>query len=160
MSMGNRISEIRKAKGYTQEYIAEQLGISRQAVYKWEKGSSAPDTKNLIALAELLGVSVEYLATGAEAASEQPKQTVVLPFRKLSRGFFGAGVLLYLFGIANGQFNRMVMVPVSSNGNKIGIPFLYYGTSEWAKGLLMVVALLLFGAFLFHAMSSLDTNHK
>ena len=64
MTIGNRINELRKARGYTQEYIAEQLGVSRQAVSKWEQDLSSPDTGNLIALSELLNTSVTYLATG------------------------------------------------------------------------------------------------
>lgn len=64
MTLGNRISELRKQKNYSQEYIAEQLDISRQAVYKWEKDLSSPDTAHLIKLAEIFGVSVEHLATG------------------------------------------------------------------------------------------------
>lgn len=64
MTIGKRISELRKAKGYTQEYIAEQLGVSRQAVSKWEQDQTSPDTKNLIALSRLLNESVEYIATG------------------------------------------------------------------------------------------------
>lgn len=64
MTIGKRISELRKAKGYTQEYVAEQLGVSRQAVSKWEKDLTSPDTKNLIGLSQLLGVSIEYIAVG------------------------------------------------------------------------------------------------
>ena len=52
MTIGNRIAELRKAKGFTQEYVADQLGVSRQAVSKWEQDQTSPDTKNLIALAE------------------------------------------------------------------------------------------------------------
>ncbi len=66
MSIGNRISELRKSHNYSQEYVAEQLDVSRQAVSKWEQELSSPDTNNLIALAQLFGVSVEYLATGKE----------------------------------------------------------------------------------------------
>ncbi len=64
MTLGERISKLRKLKNYSQEYLAEELDISRQAVYKWEKDLSSPDTAHLIKLSELLGVSVEYLATG------------------------------------------------------------------------------------------------
>ena len=45
----------------TQEFVAESLGVSRQAVSKWESGSSDPSTSNLIALAKLFNVSVEEL---------------------------------------------------------------------------------------------------
>ncbi len=64
MSIGNRISELRKKHNYSQEYVAEQLDVSRQAVSKWEQDQTSPDTNNLIALASLFGVSVEYIATG------------------------------------------------------------------------------------------------
>ncbi len=64
MSIGNRISELRKEHHYSQEYVAEQLDVSRQAVSKWEQDQTSPDTNNLIALAGLFGVSVEYIATG------------------------------------------------------------------------------------------------
>lgn len=75
MTLGNRISELRKQKNYSQEYIAEILDISRQAVYKWEKDLSSPDTAHLIKLAEILGVSVEYLAAGkSDYSSVEDKQ--------------------------------------------------------------------------------------
>ena len=70
MTIGNRIYELRKAKGYTQEYVAEKLDVTRQAVSKWEQDVTSPDTKNLIALSSLLGASIEYIATGNHA--EQP----------------------------------------------------------------------------------------
>ncbi len=66
MTLGERICDLRKQKGYSQEYIAHELDISRQAVYKWENDLSNPDTAHLIKLAEILAVSVEYLATGKQ----------------------------------------------------------------------------------------------
>ena len=63
-TIGQRINELRKSNSFSQEYVAEKLNVSRQAVSKWEQDLSAPDTYNLIALAELFGVSVEFLATG------------------------------------------------------------------------------------------------
>ena len=52
-TIGQRISELRKSSSFSQEYVAEKLNVSRQAVSKWEQDLSAPDTYNLIALAEL-----------------------------------------------------------------------------------------------------------
>ncbi len=74
MTIGERISELRRAASLSQEYVAEKLGVSRQAVSKWETDASSPDTYNLIALAELFGVSVEYLATG-KTSSPTPEKT-------------------------------------------------------------------------------------
>ena len=68
MTIGQRISELRKNHGYSQEYVAEQLNVSRQAVSKWETDTSAPDTYNLIGLAQLFGVSVEFIAVGKKDA--------------------------------------------------------------------------------------------
>lgn len=69
MTIGERIAELRKDRGYSQEYVAEKLDVSRQAVSKWECDASAPDTYNLIALSELFGVSVEYIAVGKKEGS-------------------------------------------------------------------------------------------
>ncbi len=72
-TIGSRISALRKERGFSQEYVAEKLDVSRQAVSKWEQDLCAPDTYNLIALAELFSVSVEYIAVGkAETKSEAP----------------------------------------------------------------------------------------
>jgi len=64
MTIGNRIRTLRKGLNYSQEYLAEQLNISRQAVSKWEKDLTSPDTKNMIQLAQLLNSTVEYIASG------------------------------------------------------------------------------------------------
>lgn len=64
MTIGNRISTLRKQLKYSQEYVAEQLGVSRQAVSKWEKDISKPDTDNIICLSELLNTNVDYILTG------------------------------------------------------------------------------------------------
>ena len=75
MTMGERIQQLRTAKGYTQEYIAGQMNISRQAVYKWEKNESRPDTDNLIMLADILGTTVEYIAVGYSSSEKDGTQT-------------------------------------------------------------------------------------
>ena len=67
MTIGNRIAQLRKAKGFTQEYVADQLGVSRQAVSKWEQDQTSPDTKNLIALAQLLDTDISFLAMGTSS---------------------------------------------------------------------------------------------
>ena len=74
MNIGERITALRKEKSISQAELASRLGVSRQAVSKWEQGSSSPDTAKLIQLAELLGTDVEYLATGI---SPEPKSVVL-----------------------------------------------------------------------------------
>lgn len=69
LAMAQRLVDRRKAAGLSQEALAAQLGVSRQAVSKWERSGSSPDTDNLIALATLYGVSLDELLYG-EAASD------------------------------------------------------------------------------------------
>ena len=61
VQIAQRLAELRRAKGYSQEVLANRLGLSRQAVSKWERAESSPDTENLIALARLYGVSLDEL---------------------------------------------------------------------------------------------------
>ncbi len=64
--MGERISRLRQEKELTQINLAEKLGISSQAISKWECGQSFPDISRLDELAELLEADVAYLLTGHE----------------------------------------------------------------------------------------------
>ena len=61
MDLAQRLQELRKKAGYSQEQLAGLLGLSRQAVSKWENGTSDPSTVNLLALAKLYGVSADEL---------------------------------------------------------------------------------------------------
>lgn len=60
-SLGEALKAHRTEKQMTQEFVAETLGVSRQAVSKWENGTSDPSTSNLCALAKLYGIPVEEL---------------------------------------------------------------------------------------------------
>lgn len=64
MSIGERISALRKEHDLSQGQLASMLDVSRQAVSKWENDQSCPDTLKLIQLADILDTGVEYLATG------------------------------------------------------------------------------------------------
>lgn len=65
-SLGEALKEQRLRCQMTQEFVAEHLGVSRQAVSKWENGTSDPSTSNLLALAKLYGVSAEELLKSIE----------------------------------------------------------------------------------------------
>ena len=60
-SLGEVLKQHRTECKMTQEFVAEALGVSRQAVSKWENGTSDPSTTNLMAIAKLFGVSTEEL---------------------------------------------------------------------------------------------------
>lgn len=61
MNIGNKISRCRKKSGMSQEALAAELGISRQAVSRWERGESIPDTEKIISLCTIFHVSADYL---------------------------------------------------------------------------------------------------
>ena len=63
-TIGNRISKYRKAKGLTQEDLASRLGVSSQAVSKWENDAACPDISLLPELARILGITTDELLTG------------------------------------------------------------------------------------------------
>ena len=69
-TLGERIAEKRRAKGLKQDELAEALGVSAQAVSKWENDLSCPDIMLLPTLAEKLGCTVDELLTGKEEAKE------------------------------------------------------------------------------------------
>ncbi len=69
IEIANRLLQYRKSKGMSQEELAAKIGVSRQAVSKWERAEASPDTDNLIALAEVYEVSLDRLLKG-ESASE------------------------------------------------------------------------------------------
>lgn len=68
VQIAERLQKFRKENGYSQEQLAEELGVSRQAVSKWERGEASPDTENLIALAKLYNLSLDDLLFEKPAA--------------------------------------------------------------------------------------------
>ena len=77
MSIGERITDLRKGKNLSQGQLASLLEVSRQAVSKWENDTASPDTLRLIQLADVLRTDVEYLATGKK--SKPQIQRVYVP---------------------------------------------------------------------------------
>ena len=73
-SLSELLKENRTRCKMTQEFVAESIGVSRQAVSKWENGTSEPNTSNLMALAKLYGISAEELLRSVESALETQKK--------------------------------------------------------------------------------------
>lgn len=61
MKLSEKILSLRKARNMSQEELADKLGVSRQAVSRWEVGSALPDASNILQLSKLFGVSADYL---------------------------------------------------------------------------------------------------
>lgn len=72
MSFNNRLYQLRKQKGLSQEELANRLNVSRQTISKWEVGDSTPDMEKLIAISDLFNISLDTLITGKE---EEPQPT-------------------------------------------------------------------------------------
>lgn len=66
MNMADRIQYLRKAKGISQEELADKVGVSRQAVSKWESEQSVPDLERVITMSEFFGVTTDYILKGIE----------------------------------------------------------------------------------------------
>lgn len=87
MRIEERIQQLRKEKGISQEELAEKVGVSRQAVSKWESKQSTPDLDKVIILSEYFGVTTDYLLRGIETPNQGKKD-------------FSMGQLLFIVSIA------------------------------------------------------------
>lgn len=76
MNIADRIQYLRKQKGYSQEELADKVGVSRQAVSKWESEQSTPDLEKVIAMSELFEVTTDYILKGIEPVSTTNRKTV------------------------------------------------------------------------------------
>lgn len=70
MTIADRIQSLRKAKGISQEELADRIGVSRQAVSKWESEQSSPDPEKIILLSDYFDVTTDFLLKGIEPAKE------------------------------------------------------------------------------------------
>ena len=125
MSIGERVSTLRKERDLSQGQLADALGVSRQAVSKWENDQSSPDTIKLIKLAEVLDTEVEYLASGRKPTYKEPaivlnmvekvdqvvekvvekpviKRVVRVKYLRNPLEFFALGIVCFLLGLVLG----------------------------------------------------------
>lgn len=127
----NRLQQLRKINGYSQDALAERLGISRQAISKWERAESSPDTDNLIALADLYHMTLDDLLNaendhviidaGSEAAQAEAQAPVKQPalYGALGKKLFKFPfpllvVILYiLLGFGTGLWHPLWLVFLS-----------------------------------------------
>ena len=86
ISMGEFISVQRKAKGMTQQQVADELGVSNKTVSSWETGASCPDISMLPVLAELYGVTCDEIIRGRRITCAEDDKTAEKSGKKRSRG--------------------------------------------------------------------------
>ena len=98
MTLAEKIYQARKRAGLSQEALADALGVTRQAVSKWETGKSVPDTENIRRMARLLAVSADYFLGDAGTPGDAPAGAV--PPEKPDTLPEKLGLLLFLAGVA------------------------------------------------------------
>ena len=114
MTMGEKILNMRKARGWSQEELAERVGVSRQAVSRWESGTAKPDVDKIIAICDLFGVSADYLLRDISGQSEvsaaERAEKKKIPWGAWAMTAFGAVTMLVLKILAS--VNRVHIGPV------------------------------------------------
>lgn len=138
MNFGEKLQFLRKSKGISQEHLASQITVSRQAISKWELGESMPDTDNVIQLSKIFGVSIDYLLKD-EIKSDHSIPTMkenYTPYKinYRDKALLVSGIVLSGIGVLGNLFllvlSRTKKVPVvksriMSDGTKT-----YYGGSD------------------------------
>ena len=76
MNKADRIQYLRKTKGFSQEELADKVGVSRQAVSKWESEQSTPDIEKIIIMSELFEVTTDYILKGIEPVNMTNRKTI------------------------------------------------------------------------------------
>lgn len=85
MEFSERLKKLRKDSGFTQVDVAEKLGISQPAYASWERGIKKPTQENLVKIAQVLNVSIDYLVGNSEEKSDD-LDNIELLFRMNSKG--------------------------------------------------------------------------
>lgn len=155
MIFSEKLVRLRKREGLSQEELASYLGVSRQAVSRWEQGTAMPDAPNLVKLRQRFQVSLDWLledgrgweelASGqpsGEAAAPEARDWVRLVVGGIVTGFSLLGLLL--LGIVGSVLRVTVVVAVAGvEGDRVytGLAgFLKYYRLEWLCALLCVTA--------------------
>lgn len=105
MKTGEKVLRMRKARGWSQEELAEKIGVTRQAVSRWESETAKPDADKIIAICDLFGVTADYLLRDGDGTisgenRDTDRKTTALgeAIRKLSLAESGC-LLISLFGL-------------------------------------------------------------
>lgn len=118
MKLPEKIVTLRKARGLSQEALAEQLGVSRQAVSRWEQGSAQPDAGNLFQLSRLFQVSADYLL---DDALDQPPQPAASPAADPLKKRRLAGMILAAAGLLGN-----LVIYILSRAVEVMVPYITY----------------------------------
>lgn len=95
MTMADRIQSLRKTKGISQEGLADQVGVSRQAVSKWESEQSVPDLEKIIIMSDYFQVTTDYILKGIEPVADKEQKG----FERTSNILFIGSTALIAIGL-------------------------------------------------------------
>ncbi|EGD30467.1 XRE family transcriptional regulator [Streptococcus sanguinis SK72] len=154
MNLSDRIQYLRKVRGISQEGLADQLGVSRQAVSKWESEQSMPDLDKIISMSDYFEVTTDYLLKGVEPVVQKEEEQSIKHRRiasnicyQLSLGFVGLGIILSII-LADFLKISILLTPVLIVQ---GVGLLVWGTgrnlSEVRPSFQVKLALILFLLF-------------
>lgn len=154
MNLSDRIQYLRKVRGISQEGLAEKLGVSRQAVSKWESEQSMPDLDKIISMSDYFEVTTDYLLKGIEPVVQKEEEQSIEHRRiasnicyQLSLGFVGLGIILSII-LADFLKISILLTPVLIVQ---GVGLLVWGTgrnlSEVRPSFQVKLALILFLLF-------------
>ena len=154
MNLSDRIQYLRKARGISQEGLADQLGVSRQAVSKWESEQSMPDLDKIISMSDYFEVTTDYLLKGIEPVVQKEEEQSIKYRRiasnicyQLSLGLVGLGIILSII-LADFLKISILLTPVLIVQ---GVGLLVWGTgrnlSEVRPSFQVKLALILFLLF-------------
>ena len=154
MTMGERVTALRKGRGMTQEQLAEKLNVTRQSVSKWELDQATPEVGCAVALCDLFGVSLDYLIRGMEvpppapeeklapnAEQDPPKPVPARPKPLTAKGYgalFGLLLLLtaelclhllFAFRFAGAEAGMVAILLIF--GMTVPLPVVYLTTRHW-----------------------------
>ena len=103
MTIGDKILSLRKARGWSQEELAEKVGVTRQAISRWEANSAKPDADKIVDICDLFGVSADYLMRdkyAGEGESAVPPSSEATPVRACGiTAFQILGILLIISSV-------------------------------------------------------------
>lgn len=125
MNLSEKIFNLRKQQGMSQEKLAEQLNVSRQAVSRWEMGSAQPDASNVLQLSKLFGVTTDYLLNDDyESDSDVPvvRKTEAAANQKIKKII---GVCIIIGGVL-GNF----IIYIFSRAIPVMVPYMTYEDGE------------------------------
>ncbi len=123
MELGKKIKQLRKFSGMTQEQLAEKLNISRQALSKWENGTSMPDVESVVRISMLFQISLEELLIKEEKYVEESKTQITLEdltqinlHNRRMNLLLSSGILFLAIGIMGESFVKALETTTESMG--------------------------------------------